>query len=498
LVFYIAFVKCDGDEGDKLCGKYRCRTGNVAMLCRYCLCPTEKSSDVNHQPRFKTEPMIKSLLDKKDEQKLQRMSQHCCKNAFHGLRFGLHNNRGIHGATPLDMLHAILLGIFQTVRDVFFVQVGKDSKNAEYIDALAMQFGKLLQHQSDRDMPKTKLSKGIIGGKITAKEYSGLMLLIALVLQSTQGRSILHSCHKGNFKEKWLMKDWVLLVDSILTWEAFLKQEQIPKKLVPRLDKKNRFIMYLIKKVSAKIEGMGWNTQKFHQILHIAMDIKFHGVPTIVDTGPNEGHHKVSKKASRITQKNLAEFENQIAQRLKEMELLDLAAQEMLGLLIWKYLDPFDRLDDDSVEDMQEEGQEGIVPGQMAGEAQANAHGITGQVSAESLEIPQEAVTTGAIIEVFYNQNLWKIDWRFAKSPQKSKKEPHGMLICFSCCLIFRNKSKNGSLPLLLGRSTSAVTIPSVVPPCFAGAIDTGMIGLNLIMAHHTGKRRLRSGALLI
>jgi hypothetical protein len=103
------------------------------------------------------------------------------------------------------------------------------------------------------------------------------------------------------------------------------------------------------------------------------------------------------------------------------MELLDLAAQEMLGFFIWKYLDPFDRLDDDSVEDVQEEGQEGIVPGQMAGEAQANAHGITGQVSAESLAIPQEAVTTGAIIEVFYNQNLWKIDWRFAKSPKKIK-----------------------------------------------------------------------------
>jgi hypothetical protein len=107
------------------------------------------------------------------------------------------------------MLHAVLLGIFQMVRDVFFVQVGKDSKNAKYIDALAIQFGKLLQHQSDRDMSKTKLSKGIIGGKITAKEYSGLMLLIALILQSTQGRRILRSCHKSNFKETWLIKGWL-------------------------------------------------------------------------------------------------------------------------------------------------------------------------------------------------------------------------------------------------------------------------------------------------
>ena len=47
LVFFILFFKCDGEEGDKLCLKYLSRNQNVAMLCRYCKCPTMESNRVN-------------------------------------------------------------------------------------------------------------------------------------------------------------------------------------------------------------------------------------------------------------------------------------------------------------------------------------------------------------------------------------------------------------------------------------------------------------------
>jgi hypothetical protein len=38
LVFFVPFVKCDGDEGDKLCCSYRSRGQHVQQLCRYCQC----------------------------------------------------------------------------------------------------------------------------------------------------------------------------------------------------------------------------------------------------------------------------------------------------------------------------------------------------------------------------------------------------------------------------------------------------------------------------
>ena len=45
-VLFTPFVKCDGEEGDKLCGKYTTRTGNVAQLCHYCECPTDQTDDI--------------------------------------------------------------------------------------------------------------------------------------------------------------------------------------------------------------------------------------------------------------------------------------------------------------------------------------------------------------------------------------------------------------------------------------------------------------------
>jgi hypothetical protein len=64
--------------------------------------------------------MIRSLIDNKDVEGLKSMSQQQIKNAWHPIRFGAHNNEGVHGATPLEMLHALLLGIFKYVHDCFF------------------------------------------------------------------------------------------------------------------------------------------------------------------------------------------------------------------------------------------------------------------------------------------------------------------------------------------------------------------------------------------
>jgi hypothetical protein len=79
------------------------------------------------------------------------------------------------------MLHALLLGIFKYTRDSFFSLLGKDSTAAKEINGLiALYSSEFYSHQSDRDMPKMNFGSGIQQGKLTAKEYTGVMLLIAL------------------------------------------------------------------------------------------------------------------------------------------------------------------------------------------------------------------------------------------------------------------------------------------------------------------------------
>ena len=149
LVFFVPFVKCDGDEGDKLCLSYRSRGKHIKQLCRYCQCPNEDTDDPQAKHPYKTEPQIRSLFEKGKAQKLKSLSQVNAKNAFHGLRFGLHNKRGIHGSCPWELLHAVLLGIDKYARDCFFDQMGKTSATAEEINSLSKLIGTLLSRQSD-------------------------------------------------------------------------------------------------------------------------------------------------------------------------------------------------------------------------------------------------------------------------------------------------------------------------------------------------------------
>ena len=342
LVFFVPFVKCDGDEGDKLCASYRSRGAHVQQLCRYCTCPTDKTDDPTANYPYKTEPMLRQLYEKNAVEKLRNLSQICIKNAFHGIRFGLHNDRGIHGATPWELLHGILLGLFKYIRDCLFLQLGETSATAKEVNALAQEIGRLLQRQSDRNKPRTKFAKGILKGKLMAKEYAGVLLVMAALLHTKQGNDLLSSARRKDFRAVGQISDWVLLVETMLQWEAYLNLPQMEKKHVHRLKKKHVYLLYLLKRVGNRQKGMGFKVMKFHAVLHLYLDILMFGVPMVVDTGSNESHHKTTKIAAKLTQKDVKTFEKQTSDRLDDFHVLDLAMEEFNGRPLWLYSEGHD------------------------------------------------------------------------------------------------------------------------------------------------------------
>jgi hypothetical protein len=142
---YIHFIKAYTEEADRLAGKYTSRTQGVKQLCRYCFCPTQKSNYPRAEYDRKTVTTINNLIQNKDTVGLQEMSQQIIENACYKLRFGAHNDEGVHGSCPVEMLHCLHLGIFKYVRDCFFDQLGKTSQSAEKINSLAVTYGKLFQ-----------------------------------------------------------------------------------------------------------------------------------------------------------------------------------------------------------------------------------------------------------------------------------------------------------------------------------------------------------------
>ena len=144
-----------------------------------------------------------------------------------------------------------------------------------------------------------------------------------------------------SFKETSALDDWILLVESMLEWESYLNEPRVYKKHVRRLEKKHRYLMYIMRKVAQRKKGMGLKLVKFHMILHLWEDIMAFGVPLEVDTSSNESFHKPSKKASKMTQKAADTFNFQTATRLIEFELLNLAMFEIeTGHVPWQYYAP--------------------------------------------------------------------------------------------------------------------------------------------------------------
>lgn len=335
---FVIFIKCDTDEADLLCGSYKSRGAGVAQLCRYCTCPTVNSDLVLARYPRKTTPTIKQLVEAQDFEGLRLLSQQMIQNAWYKMRFHPENTAGVHGACPSEMLHALLLGIFKYLRECFFEQIGHSSQLAAEINALAQQYGLAFGRQSERDMPKCQFKQGIVKGKLMAKEFRGILLVIAAVLRSDKGRDLLRS--NPNFKNTKLIQNWVLLVETVLEWEAYLNEHEMEAPHVIALSRKNRYIMYLIKKVARRSAGMGLKLMKFHVIVHMWFDIYLYGVPLEVDTGSNESGHKITKIAARLTQKNEATFDFQTCTRLDEFFLFDLASAELEeGRQMWNYYD---------------------------------------------------------------------------------------------------------------------------------------------------------------
>jgi hypothetical protein len=74
---------------------------------------------------------------------------------------------------------------------------------------------------------------------------------------------------------------------------------------------------------------MGLNIVKFHAIRHMMEDMLIHGVALEFDTAANESHHKLAKLAAMLTQRNESTFQYQVALRMHEFRILDLALYEL-------------------------------------------------------------------------------------------------------------------------------------------------------------------------
>ncbi|KAI2506334.1 hypothetical protein MHU86_8062 [Fragilaria crotonensis] len=132
---YIPFIIGDTEGHDRLCGHYTARFEKVKQLCRVCECPTRLSgyskAKFNHRKPAAINRLIAGANSAVSQvgatanlNALKDMSQNYLRNGFGRARFGSHNERGIFGACPGEMLHLVSLGWFKYCLEAFASQAG--------------------------------------------------------------------------------------------------------------------------------------------------------------------------------------------------------------------------------------------------------------------------------------------------------------------------------------------------------------------------------------
>ena len=340
---FILFVKGDGVECDKHCGHYTSRMEGVRQLCRYCTIPNEETDNPWKRYDRKSPQMIHPLVLEEELEALKAISQQCIDNTWYKLKFGLHNDLGIHGAAPIDVLHWLNIGKFGYTRNNLFDQLGKDSKLQKAFNTVCTSVGMLMSRQSNRDMPRTQFTKGVQAGKMTGHEMSGVLLTIAGAFRTQEGRTKLRVLAQGdkalNFNPAGI-KLWAELIERQLQFEAWLNRDELSIEEVKLLDVKIRDLMQMEKDVGHRTEGMGFRTWNFHATSHVAEDILDFGVPENMNTSSNESHHIPTKTAAKRTQRQAATFDEQCGNQIHNMLAIDFAMTEITeDRCVWKYLE---------------------------------------------------------------------------------------------------------------------------------------------------------------
>ena len=67
------------------------------------------------------------------------------------------------------------------------------------------------------------------------KEYSGVLLVIAALLQCEKGQRLLSGARRTDYRAEGQIPDWVLLIETLLQWEAYLNLDEMAAKHVKHL-----------------------------------------------------------------------------------------------------------------------------------------------------------------------------------------------------------------------------------------------------------------------
>ena len=206
--------------------------------------------------------------------------------------------------------------------------------------------GKILQRQSNRDLPRTFFSQGVLPSKyklkkdskkMAAHEHSGVLINCLMMLCSTGFTHFVLDKKMTYFRQG----SWIGLLEKILLLENVMKCESMTVQQVNLIENYLPLLMEKIKRICKRKSSAKWKIIKFHLLTHLTDDIKRNGVPENVSTGPCESHHKIlAKNPAKNTQRISNVFHEQVGKQYANNMLLNIYCRSQKSKTYSKTLFP--------------------------------------------------------------------------------------------------------------------------------------------------------------
>jgi hypothetical protein len=164
--------------------------------------------------------------------------------------------------------------------------------------------------------------------KLPAATKVGIMFALVVASVTRDGRKAFSAISEDEYNNV------IYAFEQVLCYWAWLKKDHHWSKNDPdQFDIAKEAIAELLRNLAScvpRTKGRGWDIPKFHEQLHVAQTILLFGSHKNIHTGPAEHNHiELSKKTALRTQMRKDTFDWQVANRLVDKMVIDLALEYM-------------------------------------------------------------------------------------------------------------------------------------------------------------------------